>query len=125
MLLSFSFVAFLVLAVSEFASVQILSCSHKKIGISNVKLGKRGIIFSCVHIFRRYVISFFLPYTYFLFFLVFFFCRCTKLLHRKKKSAPYWIVLFAECQQKMFCENVEINFRGSEVVLSSLITSEL
>lgn len=115
MLLSFSFIAFLVLAVSEFTSVRILSCSHKKIGISNVKVGERGIIFSCVHIFRRYVISFFLPYTSFLFSP--FFCRCTKLLHKKKKSAPYWIVLFAECQQKMFCENEEINFRGSEVVL--------
>lgn len=85
MLLSFSFVAFLVLAVSEFASVQILSCSHKKIGISNVKLGKRGIIFSCVHIFRRYVISFFLPYTYFLFFLFFFFLQMYKVTPQEEK----------------------------------------
>lgn len=85
---------------------------------------ERGIIFSCVHSFRRYVIMFFLPYTSLLFFLVFS-CRCTKLLHRKKKSAPYWIVLFAECQQKMFCEKVEINFRGGEEILSSVMTSEL
>lgn len=60
MLLSFSFIAFCVLAVLEVASVQILSCSHKKIGISNVKVeiciayifleGMSSVFFFLIHL---------------------------------------------------------------------------
>lgn len=66
--------------------------------------GERGNLFLCTHVIG--VFSSFCSFCDF----VLFFCRYTKLLPRKKKSAPYWIVSFAECQQKMFYENVEINF---------------